>query len=106
MRVDFFARYRQIAGAKTVEFEITPTTTVRDLLEAIVTRFPPLRDELLDAKGQLYPWIPLTLNGRNPRLLSNGVDSVLQPDDVLSIFTPLASGKINVEDIKRVIGAL
>jgi hypothetical protein len=37
--------------------------------------------------------------------LSNGVDSVLQPDDVLSIFTPLASGRLNVEDIKRAIGA-
>ena len=101
MKVNFFAAYRQIVGGKTVEFEIRPDTTVRDLLEAIVARFPSLRDELLDPQGQLYPWIPLSLNGRNPRLLSHGVDSILQPDDVLSIFTPLASGRLNVEDIKR-----
>ncbi len=105
MKVNFFAAYREIVGSKTVEFEIEHDTTVRDLLEAIVTHFPPLRDELFDLQGQLYPWIPLALNGRNPRLLSNGVDSVLQPDDVLSIFTPLASGRLNVEDIKRAMTA-
>ncbi len=92
MKVNFFAAYREIVGGKTIEIELEHDTTVRDLLEAIVTRFPPLRDELLDARGELYPWIPLSLNGRNPRLLSSGVDSILQPDDVLSIFTPLASG--------------
>ena len=105
MRVDFFAAYRQIVGGKTVEFEIKHDTTVRDLLEAIVTRFPPLRDELLDPQGQLYPWIPLSLNGRNPRLLSKGLDSILQPDDVLSIFTPLASGRLNVDVIKQAMDA-
>jgi sulfur-carrier protein len=105
MKVNFYATYRQIVGGKTVEFEIKHDTTVRDLLEAIVTRFPPLRDELLDPQGQLYPWIPLALNGRNPRLLRSGVDSILQPDDVLSIFTPLASGRLNVEDIKRAAAA-
>ena len=105
MKVNFFAAYRQIVGGKTVEFEIKRDTTVRDLLEAIAARFPPLRDELLDPQGQLYAWIPLALNGRNPRLLANGVDSILQPDDVLSIFTPLASGRLNVEDIKRAMEA-
>ncbi len=105
MKVNFFAAYREIAGGKTVEFEIEHNATVRNLLEAVVTRFPPLRGELLDPQGQLYPWIPLYVNGRNPRLLEHGVDSILQPDDVLSIFTPLASGRLNVEDIKRVMEA-
>ncbi len=105
MKVNFFAAYREIVGGKTVEFEIEHNATVRNLLEAVVTRFPPLRDELLDPQGQLYPWIPLYINGRNPRLLEHGVDSILQLDDVLSIFTPLASGRLNVEDIKRVMEA-
>jgi sulfur-carrier protein len=101
VRVDFYGIYRPIAGSKTIEFELERGATIRDLLEAVVSRFPALRDELLDLQGQLYPWIPLTLNGRNPRLLGSGVDSVLQPGDVLSIFSPIASGKINVEDIKK-----
>ncbi len=101
MRVDFYGIYRPVAGGKTIEFEITRGATVRDLLNTIVTRFPLLRDELLDPRGQLHLWIPLYLNGRNPRLLSSGIDTILQPNDVLSIFSPLASGRLNVEDIKQ-----
>ncbi len=101
MRVDFYGIYRPMAGGKTIEFEIARDATVRDLLNAIVTRFPPLHDELLDPRGQLHPWIPLYLNGRNPRLLSSGIDTILQSNDVLSIFSPLASGRLNVEDIKQ-----
>jgi molybdopterin converting factor small subunit len=42
MKVQFFAAYRKIVGGKTAEFEIAHGATVRILLEAIVTRFPPL----------------------------------------------------------------
>ena len=103
VRVDFYGIYRPIAGSKTIEFELEREATIRDLLEAVVTRFPPLRVELLDLDGQLYPWIPLYVNGRNPRLWAEGLDRPIGAADVLSIFSPIASGKINVEDTKKIV---
>ena len=101
MQVNFYGTYRPIAGSKTVEFNLDRGSTVRQLIDAIVTRFPPLRSELLDAHGKLHTDVPLYLNGRNPRLLIDGMDTILQPDDVLSVFSPIASGRLNVEDIKH-----
>jgi molybdopterin synthase sulfur carrier subunit len=104
MRVDFYGIYRPLAGGKTVEFELQPTATVRELLDAIVERFPALRAELLDRDGALYPWIPLYVNGRNPRLLANGLDQPLEGTEIISLFSPIASGKINVEETKHLMG--
>jgi molybdopterin synthase sulfur carrier subunit len=99
MRVDFYGVYRPIVGTKTIEVETGQT--LRQVLNAIVTRYPALRDELLDVQSQLYPWIPLYVNGRNPRLWADGLDRPIGAADVLSIFSPIASGKINVEDAKK-----
>ncbi len=104
MRVDFYGIYRPIAGGKTIEFELERGATLRDLLEAVVARFPSLRIELLDREGQLYPWIPLYVNGRNPRLWADGLDRLIGVADVLSVFSPIASGKINVEETRKLQG--
>jgi len=99
MRVEFYGIYRPIVGTKTIEFE--NDLTLRQLLEMIVTRYPLLRAELLDEGGQLYPWIPLYVNGRNPRLRADGLDRPIGAAEVVSVFSPIASGKINVEDVKK-----
>jgi MoaD family protein len=98
VRVDFYGIYRPIAGGKTIEFELERGATLRDLLAAVVERFPALREELLDREDQLYPWIPLYVNGRNPRLWAEGLDRPIGAAEVLSIFSPISSGKINVEE--------
>jgi molybdopterin synthase sulfur carrier subunit len=102
MRVDFYGVYRPIVGMKTTEVEAGQN--LRQVLDVIVTRYPPLRVELLDASGQLYPWIPLYVNGRNPRLWADGLDRPIGAADVLSIFSPIASGKINVENAQKTQG--
>ncbi len=100
MRVDFYGIYRPIVGGKTIECDID-CSTVRAVLNAIIAHVPLLRDELFDARGNLYAYLPIYVNGRNPRLLANGLDTRLKPEDVLSIFSPIASGKINVEDVQK-----
>jgi molybdopterin synthase sulfur carrier subunit len=99
MRVDFYGIYRPIVGEKTIEVEVGQS--LRQVLEAVVTRYPLLRAELLDERGQLYPWIPLYINGRNPRLWVDGLDRPIGAADVLSVFSPIASGKINVEETRK-----
>lgn len=99
MRVDFYGIYRPIVGVKSIEFE--DDLTLRQLLGQIVTRYPALRSELLDKDNQLYPWIPLYVNGRNPRLWADGLERPIGAAEVVSIFSPIASGKINVEEAQK-----
>ena len=101
MRVDFYGVYRLSVGTKTIEFEVNPGASLYDLLCAVVERFPSLRDKFFDPLGNLYAYIPLYLNGRNPRLLERNLDTILRVDDLLSIFSPISSGRINVEEVKR-----
>jgi MoaD family protein len=97
MQVNFYGTYRLITGAKLCEMETFLGDTIRDLLQAVTARYPALRNELFDEHGNLYPYIPLYINGRNPRLLAGGLDTLIKPEDVLSIFSPISSGRINVE---------
>ena len=98
MRVDFYGTYRLITTQKTIDFPLNPGVTLLSLLHSVVCQFPALRDEIFDGRGNIYPYIPLYLNGRNPRLLQGGFDTALTTQDVLSIFSPISSGRINVED--------
>lgn len=105
MKVDFFGVYRQAAGGKTLELDLPPGGRLRDVLRLVIERIPALQVELFDAQGALFASIPLYLNGRNPRLLAEGLERVVQPGDVLSLFSPIASGKLNVEEIKHELAA-
>ena len=102
MKVEFYGVYRLSIGKKTVELELSPDATIFDALETVAQRYPILQNEMFDQSGNLYPYQPLYINGRNPRLLANGLHTVVKPDDVLSIFSPISSGRINVEDINKV----
>ncbi len=99
MRVEFYGIYRPIVGDKSIE--VDNDLNLRQVLKTIVARYPALRTELLDEGGQLYPWIPIYINGRNPRLWADGLDRSIGATEVVSIFSPIASGKINVEETKK-----
>ena len=99
MRVDFYGVYRPIVGAKTIEVEAN--LNLRQVLAVVVARYPQLQAELLDEGGQLYPWIPLYIDGRNPRLWADGLERPIGAAEVVSIFSPIASGKINVEQARK-----
>lgn len=101
MRVDFYGTYRLITKTKAIEFEIPQGGTIRDILHAVTIHFPALRDEMFDERTNLYAYIPIYINGRNPRLLKDGLDTIIKPEDVLSIFSPISSGRINVEDANQ-----
>lgn len=103
MQVDLYGTFRLIAGKKTVEIKKPQEETVISLLHVLVVKFPALKHEILDENGNLLPFIPLYINGRNPRLLENGVYTLLSEKDVLSLFSPISSGTINVEGVQRLL---
>ena len=92
MEVNFFATLRQITGQKTVVFDLANNATVRDLVDAVVERFPPIRRELLNEEGELWPHVHVFINGRDTPYLQNGMETVLEPNDTVNIFPPVAGG--------------
>lgn len=92
MNIHFYATLRRIAGQKTIEFELEPGTTVEGLVEAVVTRFPTMRDELLNEKGELYPHVHVFVNGRDAPYLDEAMDTVIGADDKIDIFPAVAGG--------------
>ena len=65
MKINFYATLRQITQQRIVEFDLPQDPTVHELVEIIVTRFPPMRRELLNAEGELYPHVHVFVNGRD-----------------------------------------
>lgn len=92
MQVSFYATLRQIVGGKTVEFAAMEGISVGQLLEAIVTRYPRLRPELLDDQGQLYRHVHVLINGRDAVYLEAGLATPLSVTDTVNIFPAVAGG--------------
>lgn len=92
MQVNFYATLRPIVGGRTVEFDLPDGITVRELIEAVITRFPPLRRELLNEQGMLYPHVHVFVNGRDAPYLPEGVETVIRAGDTVDIFPAVAGG--------------
>ena len=90
MKINFYATLRPIVGQKTVDFELPETVTVGELVEIVVTRYPPLRAELLNEEGELWPHVHVFVNGRDAPYLPNAMNTVLKPSDAISIFPAVA----------------
>ena len=103
MRIEFYGIYRHLIGNKTIGFDLPKNSTVFDALQAVAQRFPALHTELFDQNNALYSYLPLYINGRNPRLLVDGLHTKIESEDVLSIFSPISSGRINVENARNVL---
>lgn len=92
MKVNFFATLRDIAGGKTVEFELDEGVTAQELLDTIVTRFPLMKKELLDMDGRMYGHVHLFINGRDVQFLDDDFRTRITKDDVVNIFPAVGGG--------------
>lgn len=92
MKVNFYATLRPIVGGRTVELELPAGVTVRELVDALVERWPPLRAQLLDGDGELYRHVHVFVNGRDAPFLSEGMQSVIAAGDTIDVFPAVAGG--------------
>ena len=98
MKIRFYANMRTIAGQEIFEIaEFNGHKTLRNVLNMLIKDFPHLHPYLFNEDESLRPDVPIFVNGRNPRLEQSGVDTPLGPEDIISLFSPIASGKMNVE---------
>jgi molybdopterin synthase sulfur carrier subunit len=92
MKVNFFANLREITGQKTVEFEYIEGSSVGNLVDAILSRYPLMRDVLLDQEGNLYGHVHVFINGRDVPFLVNRMETVIKPTDTINIFPAVGGG--------------
>jgi molybdopterin synthase sulfur carrier subunit len=92
MKVNFYATLRPIAGQKTIEFDLDEGITVQQLLDAVLHRFPQMRDALVNENGQLYGHVHLFVNGRDSRFLEDTVQTHIEVGDKVDLFPAVGGG--------------
>jgi molybdopterin synthase sulfur carrier subunit len=94
VRVNFYATLRPLVGRKTVEIPLPGGATVRELLDAVVQKFPALAPRLLDEAGALRSHVHLFINGRDAPYLSDRLDTRLAATDSIDVFPAVGGGAI------------
>jgi molybdopterin synthase sulfur carrier subunit len=92
MKVNFFATLRDIAGGKSVEFDLGQGATAQELLEAIMTRFPPMRKELMNAEGKMYGHVHFFINGRDVQFTEDEFQTKITQEDTVNVFPAVGGG--------------
>jgi len=92
MNVNFYATLRTVSGQKTVEFDLPQGGTVGQLVEAIVQRFPSMRDILLNPQGDLYGHVHVFINGREVPFLEHRMETVILATDTINVFPAVGGG--------------
>jgi len=92
MKVNFFATLRDIAGGKTIEFDVDHGVTALELLDAIVQRFPLMKKELLNADGQLYGHVHFFINGRDVQFTNEKFQTRIMQEDTVNVFPAVGGG--------------
>ncbi|MFM8368063.1 MAG: hypothetical protein ACKOBD_04825 [Chloroflexota bacterium] len=101
MQLRFYANMRTTVGMPLLEINEAGVNSFRKLMALLVEKYPETAFHLLDEQGELRPDVPVYVDGRNPRLRVEGIDAPLQPDTVISFFSPISSGKLNVEVLRE-----
>jgi molybdopterin converting factor small subunit len=92
---------RALAGRDSIDIsDADHIVTLRGLIIQLVRHFPDFHSQLFDANNNLRQDVPIFVNGRNPRL-NGAMEAPLQPDDIISLFSPLSSGKLNIEALRE-----
>jgi molybdopterin synthase sulfur carrier subunit len=92
MRVNFYATLRDIVKGKSVEFDLGHGVSAKELLDAIVTRFPAMKKELLNPEGRLYGHVHFFVNGRDIQFLEDDLETKIMPGDVVNVFPAVGGG--------------
>jgi molybdopterin synthase sulfur carrier subunit len=92
MRVDFYATLRDIVKGKSADFDLEHGVTARELLDAIVTRYPAMKKELLNPDGRLFGHVHFFVNGRDVQFLEDDLETKIMPGDVVKVFPAVGGG--------------
>ncbi len=89
MKVLFFAYIRNYTNTKEITVEYC--SVLKDLLLKLCENYGPKFEKLIFKDGHISDEIIILINGRNIVHLS-GIDTLLCPEDEISIFPVVAGG--------------
>jgi sulfur-carrier protein len=92
MQINLYATFRLHAGVRSFELDLPDGTSLQQVIETIVASYPVLRSHWLDEHGNLYAHVHAFINGHDAGTLPHGLNTTLQPADVLDFFPPVAGG--------------
>ncbi|WP_254545966.1 ubiquitin-like small modifier protein 1 [Halomarina pelagica] len=92
MHWKLFANLAETAGEREVPLDLEAGATFGDALDALLEAHPELREEVLDADGELRDHVRVLRNSRNPFVSDDGYETVLDADDELAMFPPVSGG--------------
>lgn len=101
VHIKFYANMRTLAGRANLDIPYPSARTLRQLFTFLKERLPDIDQNLMDEHGNLRQDVPLFVNGRNPRLDGAGLNMPLAPDDEICLFSPISSGRMNVEVMRQ-----
>ena len=65
---------------------------MRELLAAVIERYPGMREELFNDAGELYAHVHVFINGRDAPLLDNALETELGATDAIDLFPAVGGG--------------
>jgi molybdopterin converting factor small subunit len=77
----------EVGGARQVEAE---GSTVRDLLEDLMSRFPSLREQIVE-DGDVAPFVNVYVEGEDVRT-RDGLDTEVRPGSTVILLPAMAGG--------------
>jgi len=92
MKVNFFATLRYIAGGKVVEFPLEHGITAQELLDAVIEKFPLMKKELLNEKGEMYGHVHFFINGRDVQFTDEKFQTKIMQEDTVDVFPAVGGG--------------
>ena len=92
MKVKFYATLRDVVGSKTVDLPLEDGVSAKQVLDAIIVRFPAMEKELFHEDGRLYGHIHFFINGRDVQFLPDDLETRIMPDDVITVFPAVGGG--------------
>ena len=92
MKVNFYATLRDIAGGRVVEFPVEHGITAEELLDAVVTKFPLLKKELLTEDGRMHGHVHFFINGRDVQFMEDDFQTKIMPEDTVNVFPAVGGG--------------
>lgn len=90
VHIKAFANFRDILG-KDMDVEVKDCSTIKDLLDDLISSRRRLKSALFDESGQIKEYVILMKNRKNINSL-DGLETKLSEGDEVAILPPVAGG--------------